>query len=696
LVDPNTRQAKRTPVTLKIKFKSATLEQFIERYAVDVSHGGIFIRTKEPLPVGTQMRFEFQLRDATPLITGEGTVVWTRENDPARPGVAPGMGVRFDRLGDGSQEVLDKILAQKAKNPSAPVESSKPPAFNEVPTRVAPSPLVGALAAESRPKMGSMAPPRSGFPDERTDATPLPKPMPFHSDVDDFPEEAFEEATKVRSLDELIAQTALAEGALAKKPAPAAGPSAGAAGVSTTAPGRAAAPSAPPPTAPAAPVATATAAASTSGPTPAADRPLVPPIAAPPPSVPSTPAAPAMAAPTVSDELAVRRAAKNANDPVPPVPAPKEARVEARATKNRHDSRPDLKTKQPSTARISTPLPLPELPKDPPDRAPVPEPSRTPIGIIAALVMIAAAAAAVWFFVLRPKETDTIAQPAAPAGAAVDPAVPGQPSKVGNDLAVAAAGGAADAAVVAAADATPPAPPAETVEVTIQSRTKNASISIDGTDQAGAAPLVAKLEKGKTYTAKVTAPGHQPSEVQVSADKKRFDVTLSPLAQVIRVTSTPAGAHIYVDGRDTKKNTPADVVLSAAEGQRNRVMIGLRKPGFEKLNEWVAKTAFGEAEGKLIASFDGRMEVARSRPTPAPRSGEDDGPATTPGGTTPTPTPTPAEPKPSEPTTPSVQPTPKPETPAPAPTPPEPKPAEPKPAETKPAGEPTPDWMKQP
>ena len=90
MADPNTRQGKRTPVTLKIKFKSETLEQFIERYAVDVSQGGIFIRTKEPLSVGTQMKFEFQLRDASPLIAGEGTVVWTRENDPSRPAIAPG------------------------------------------------------------------------------------------------------------------------------------------------------------------------------------------------------------------------------------------------------------------------------------------------------------------------------------------------------------------------------------------------------------------------------------------------------------------------------------------------------------------------------------------------------------------------------------------------------------------------------
>src|SRR5262249_52415386 len=97
LADPNTRQGKRTPVTLKIKFKSETLEQFIERYAVDVSQGGIFIRTKDPLAVGTQMKFEFQLRDASPLIAGEGTVVWTRENDPTRPAIAPAIGAPFHR-----------------------------------------------------------------------------------------------------------------------------------------------------------------------------------------------------------------------------------------------------------------------------------------------------------------------------------------------------------------------------------------------------------------------------------------------------------------------------------------------------------------------------------------------------------------------------------------------------------------------
>src|SRR3954470_22528237 len=105
----------RGPVNLRIKFRSASLEQFIERYGVDVSRGGIFIRTREPLAVGTQLRFDFQLQDAAPLLAGEGTVVWIRENDPTRAGVTPGMGVRFDKLTPASQPTLERILAEKAR-----------------------------------------------------------------------------------------------------------------------------------------------------------------------------------------------------------------------------------------------------------------------------------------------------------------------------------------------------------------------------------------------------------------------------------------------------------------------------------------------------------------------------------------------------------------------------------------------------
>ena len=114
-MDQNPPKEVRTPVNLRIKFRSESLEQFIERYAVDVSRGGIFIRTREPLPVGTQLKLDFQYQNGGPLMAGDGTVVWIRDPDPSRPNIPPGMGVRFDRLSPESQAVLELLLADKAK-----------------------------------------------------------------------------------------------------------------------------------------------------------------------------------------------------------------------------------------------------------------------------------------------------------------------------------------------------------------------------------------------------------------------------------------------------------------------------------------------------------------------------------------------------------------------------------------------------
>src|SRR6478752_4822076 len=114
MAEPNDKEL-RGPVNLRIKFRSASLQQFSERYGVDVSRGGIFIRTREPLPVGTRLKLDFQLVDTAPLFQGDGTVVWIREHDASRAGVTPGMGVRFDRLTTGSQTTLDTILEEKIR-----------------------------------------------------------------------------------------------------------------------------------------------------------------------------------------------------------------------------------------------------------------------------------------------------------------------------------------------------------------------------------------------------------------------------------------------------------------------------------------------------------------------------------------------------------------------------------------------------
>jgi uncharacterized protein (TIGR02266 family) len=102
-----------SPVSLKIRFKSDTLEQFVERYAVDVSDDGIFIRTTKPLAVGTGLNFEFQLQNGDPLLSGQGTVVWVREQAESGEGAAAGMGLRFDDLPPASRATLRRLLEDK-------------------------------------------------------------------------------------------------------------------------------------------------------------------------------------------------------------------------------------------------------------------------------------------------------------------------------------------------------------------------------------------------------------------------------------------------------------------------------------------------------------------------------------------------------------------------------------------------------
>ena len=140
-----------TPVKLTIKFKADTLEEFVERYGVYVSQGGIFVRTKKPLSVGSLVDFEFKLQNGGALLKGMGTVVWTREHDPARRGAPAGMGLRYDSLDDESISILTRILALKGSDAGSesdgPAEAGQvtSPGQQQEKTRVASMDVLNAL-----------------------------------------------------------------------------------------------------------------------------------------------------------------------------------------------------------------------------------------------------------------------------------------------------------------------------------------------------------------------------------------------------------------------------------------------------------------------------------------------------------------------------------------------------------------------
>src|SRR4051812_2414500 len=96
-------RAERTRVNQEL----ASVEAHLSEYVTDVSRTGAFIRSKDPLPVGTRVNLKFTLlTDEIEIIEGVGEVV--RVQKAQDPG-GQGMAVLFRRLSEPSIKLLDRL-----------------------------------------------------------------------------------------------------------------------------------------------------------------------------------------------------------------------------------------------------------------------------------------------------------------------------------------------------------------------------------------------------------------------------------------------------------------------------------------------------------------------------------------------------------------------------------------------------------
>jgi molecular chaperone DnaK len=159
------------PAQLRIRLKYVDVQSFIEKFATNISRGGMFIASRAPKAVGTLLRFELLLADGkSKLLKGEGVVAWIREFDEANPGRAHGMGVRFARLDADSRALLERIDAYKRERgvraddsipPPPGADLSSPPAF---------------LRGDSLPVEPLAAPPLPPPPTRPTTVPPMARP----------------------------------------------------------------------------------------------------------------------------------------------------------------------------------------------------------------------------------------------------------------------------------------------------------------------------------------------------------------------------------------------------------------------------------------------------------------------------------------------------------------------------------------
>jgi molecular chaperone DnaK len=115
------RRGERLPIGLRVRLSYGTLEEFVERFAVNISRGGVFIRTREPRAPGTALRLELLLAGGEPVLAAQGVVRWIQEEDrTARPPRAPGMGVQFTALDDAARALVERMVALKEQRGLAP------------------------------------------------------------------------------------------------------------------------------------------------------------------------------------------------------------------------------------------------------------------------------------------------------------------------------------------------------------------------------------------------------------------------------------------------------------------------------------------------------------------------------------------------------------------------------------------------
>lgn len=102
---------RRAQVRTTVNRDFASVDEFINEYVNNISRSGAFIRSDDPLPVGTKVNLRFTvILDELETIEGIGEVVRVC---PAGGSEPAGMGVVFRELSAFSRQLIERILIRR-------------------------------------------------------------------------------------------------------------------------------------------------------------------------------------------------------------------------------------------------------------------------------------------------------------------------------------------------------------------------------------------------------------------------------------------------------------------------------------------------------------------------------------------------------------------------------------------------------
>lgn len=111
------RKSERLQHELLVAYR--TVDGFITDWAVNISRGGMFINTRNPLSVGSIVRLIVSLPDAAFPFDLTGRVIRVHPHDP-NSDIAPGMGIEFVDVDEDKRARLERFVERlRAELPDA-------------------------------------------------------------------------------------------------------------------------------------------------------------------------------------------------------------------------------------------------------------------------------------------------------------------------------------------------------------------------------------------------------------------------------------------------------------------------------------------------------------------------------------------------------------------------------------------------
>jgi uncharacterized protein (TIGR02266 family) len=109
------RRHQRISLKARVDYELFSEDTFLFEYTSNVSRGGIFLSTRNPLPIGTEIHLRFTLpAPANRAIRVTGKVAWINEYKPGKVNLNPGMGIEFINLAEKDNEAITRLIKRKA------------------------------------------------------------------------------------------------------------------------------------------------------------------------------------------------------------------------------------------------------------------------------------------------------------------------------------------------------------------------------------------------------------------------------------------------------------------------------------------------------------------------------------------------------------------------------------------------------